>query len=93
VVLSRASSLRAQDAEQTLWVLYRTDTEPIRVVLVAFPDAVEVDVYCRARLRRRRRFLRPHGAIQHAERLRQKLERRGYVPSRRDRRRDMWVNP
>jgi hypothetical protein len=71
-------------AQQTLWVLGRTGRPSVRAVLVAYPDAVELDMFCGDELRRRLRFLRDVQPFKYADRVRSRLEARGYAQGRRE---------
>jgi hypothetical protein len=66
------------DGELTIWTLCRQDSPLIRAVLVAFTDAVELEIYCGDVPRKRFRFLRDAIARRYAERLRAKLRGKGF---------------
>ena len=78
------------DGEHTVWMLFRLGSRPIRAVLVAFTDGVELEIYCEGFLRRRFRFLRDSTAQRFAERLRSRLERKGFEERRKNPRAMTW---
>jgi hypothetical protein len=59
-------------------------------VLLSYGHGVELHLYRGPELRRQLRFLRDLLPVKYAERLRGKLEARGYREVRRDRRVDGW---
>jgi hypothetical protein len=66
-----------EDARQTLAML-RGCSQTVNVVLVAFTDGVEIEIWADGSLRRRSRFLRDSEARKYCERLSVRLQRRGY---------------
>lgn len=74
------------DAQQTLWTLRRGADPAVTAVLLSYDRGVELHLYCGGDLRRQLRFLRELPPAKYAERLRGKLEARGYKEGRRDRR-------
>jgi hypothetical protein len=73
-------------ARQTLWTLRRLAGPPVTAVLLSYDHGVELHLYCGGELRRQLCFLRELPPVKYAERLRGKLEARGYTEARRDRR-------
>ena len=73
-------------------MLSRPPAAPIRADLIAFIDAVELELFDGGHLRRRWRFLRDAAARRHADRLRRRLERRGYFDRRGDERTTAWAD-
>ena len=79
------------DARETLWEL-RSDTgAPIRADLIGLTDAVEVELFRGAALRRRYRFLTDSAARGYAARLRARLERRSFRERRTLQRPSVWL--
>jgi hypothetical protein len=66
------------EGRQTLWTLQKEAGQPIHVELIALTDAVELAVFCGDIERRRFRFLRDPLAAKYADRLKHRLESRGY---------------
>jgi hypothetical protein len=79
------------DTEQTLWCIRRGTELPISAVLASYGPAVELHLYCGETLRRQLRFLSDLPPVKYAERLRTRLEARGYREGRRDRRAAQWL--
>jgi len=79
------------DTEQTLWSIRRGTDLPISAVLASYGPAVELHLYCGDTLRRQLRFLSDLPPVKYAERIRTRLEARGYRESRRDRRAVHWL--
>lgn len=78
-------------ARQTLWTLRRLAEPPVTAVLLSYDHGVELHLYCGSALRRQLCFLRELPPVKYAERLRGKLEARGYKEGRRDRRVERWL--
>jgi hypothetical protein len=66
-----------EEARETLAML-RGCRQTINLVLIAFTDGVELEVWADGSLRRRARFLRDSEARKYSERLSGRLTRRGY---------------
>src|SRR5262245_35068298 len=66
-----------EDQREVLWMVF-SQGRCVRADLVALTDAIELEVFAGAELRRVLRFLRDAGARTYAARLRAKLEGRGF---------------
>jgi hypothetical protein len=63
---------------ETLWRVTKADAPAVSAVIVGLVDAVELEVFVGNAPRRTLRFLRDTGARSYADRLRQRLTRRGF---------------
>ena len=73
-----------------LWMLSGDRGRTIRVELVAFIDAVELETFSGGTFKRRWRFLRDATARHYADRLKRRLLARGFVDRRGDARTGAW---
>lgn len=69
---------RPEVGRELLWKVFRDRSKPIAAHLIAFHDAVELDIEVDLTRRRRLRFLRDITARAYATRMRRHLEQRGY---------------
>src|SRR5258708_3482524 len=81
-----------QDGRGILWVLRRRGARTLRAELVALTDGVEMELFGDDRFRRRWRFLTDSGARSFADRVRARLERRGFSERRRAGRPYSWLS-
>jgi hypothetical protein len=72
-------------------MMFRQGAPAYRADLVAYADAVELELYSEGRLRRQLRFLRDAGARAYAERICEALGRRGFIDRRSPSRPDSWL--
>ena len=81
-----------QDARETLWELRQDASPAIRADLIAFTDAVEVELFKGGAFRRRWRFLTDFAARAYTTRLRARLEQRAFRERRSDLRASVWTD-
>lgn len=67
-----------EQSRAVLWRLQRPPADTIHVELVAYIDAVELETFAHGRFRRCWRYLRDSEARKYADRLRARLEARGF---------------
>jgi hypothetical protein len=70
------------EAREVLWMVSRTGTGAVRAELVGLIDGVELEMFSAGRFRRRWRFIRDIAARRYAERVRMRLEARGFEDRR-----------
>jgi hypothetical protein len=78
------------EAREVLWMMSREGSEPIRAELVALMDGIELELFCGGEFRRRWRFIRDIAARRYADRVKARLDTRGYEDRRSGRRTTAW---